>query len=473
MRTYTLQREIPVEEAFDVLVAGGGPAGVAAAVSAARLGAKVLLAEATGCLGGMGTAGLVTTFGPMGDGERTLVGGFTLELIEYLYSQNYLGPDVTPDYWKTDYNRWIPFKPEPLKRVLEQYCVDAGVEIRYFSRVIDADVSGKTVNGAILSNVEGYQYIAAKTYIDATGDAVLADLCGVECKIAGRDWPQAPATLCSLFGGIDWDDPAYASDLGGTEGVKRRVKKEFLPQANAEGHFSQPDRFIAGMKKIGKSGGALNGGHIYGLNALNIKSLSDGMIYGRKQAVEYAEFYRKYVPGCQDIELLTSAALLGIRDTRRIVGEFELTIEDYLSQRQFPDQVAIYNRPPDVHSTDTSEKEYKRFMDNLFGDRKLPRGGSVGIPYSILVPRGSENLWVAGRCHSSDTEVHGSIRSQSAAYLMGEAAATAAVQSVRTGQPACDLDTEELVLTLRARGAFLPQPTLSRKMTRADPVPAH
>jgi hypothetical protein len=157
---------------------------------------------------------------------------------------------------------------------------------------------------------------------------------------------------------------------------------------------------------------------------------------------------------------------MGVRDTRRIVGEFELTTEHYTAARQFPDQVAVYNRPADVHSTNSSKEEFERFMKDMHGSGKLPRGKSLGIPYSILVPRGWENLWIAGRCHSSDTKVHGSIRSQSAAFLMGQASATAAVQSMRTGQPACDLDTWDLVESLRAAGSYLPQAELSRTMTR-------
>ena len=190
------------------------------------------------------------------------------------------------------------------------------------------------------------------------------------------------------------------------------------------------------------------------------------MMFGRKLAVEYLEFFRKYVPGCEEIELLTTAPVMGVRDTRRIVGEFELTIEDFQSARQFPDQIAVYNRPTDVHPTDTSEKEYARFLHDFEGFHGLGEGDCLGVPYGILVPKGWRNLWVAGRCHSSDTKVHGSIRAQSAAYMMGQASATAAVQSIRTGQPACDLDTEELVETLRAEGAYLPQPTLSKTMTR-------
>lgn len=482
METYRLVRDIPVDDDYDVLVAGGGPAGTAAAVSAARLGAKVVLVEATGCLGGMGSSGLVTTFGPMADGERTLVGGFCRELIETMHAQDQLGPDVTPDFWTTHYNRWIAFKPEGLKRVLDDFAVKAGVELRFFTRLIDADVQGRKVRGAIVANVEGVRYIRARTFIDATGDAVLADLCGADCVVAGRDFKDiAPSTLCSLYGGIDWDHPAYGSDFTGRDAVKLDTKKRLLMQAIADGHFSQEDRFLPGMNKLGRTTANLNGGHIFGLNGLSNRSVSEGMVFGRKLAVEYTEFYRKYVPGCENIEHLTTASLMGVRDTRRIVGEFELTIDDFNARRQFPDQVAVYNRPTDVHPTNTSKEEYERFLRDFEGHGKLARGTSVGIPYSILVPKGFENLWAAGRCHSSDTKVHGSIRAQSAAYMMGQAVGTAARQSIETGQPACDLDTQALVERLRANGAYLPQENLSRTMTRSgrradlgarSPVPA-
>src|SRR5260370_793685 len=168
----------------------------------------------------------------------------------------------------------------------------------------------------------------------------------------------------------------------------------------------------------------------------------------------------------EELELVTTAPVMGVRDTRRIVGEFELTIEDFKSARQFPDQVAVYNRPTDVHPTDTSEKEYQRFLSDFEGFHGLGEGDCLGVPYGILVRRGWTNLWVAGRCHSSATKVRGSIRAQSAAYMMGQAAATAPVQSIRPGEPACDLDTEQLVITLRANGAYLPQRELSKTMTR-------
>jgi hypothetical protein len=466
MSTYTLKREIPVEEDFDLVVAGGGPAGSAAAISAARLGAKVLLLEATGCLGGMGTSGLVTTFGPISDGKQMIVGGIMKQIVQALQQRGQLGPHVVPEYLHSQLNRWVPFKPEGLKRLLDEMVQDAGVDVRFFTRVIDAEVTGTKVDGVVISNVEGYRYIRAKTYIDATGDAALSDLCGAECKVILRDIDDvAPSTLCSLFSGVNWDDKAYGDDWRGIDSAKA-LSKKLLLQAIEDGHFSQPDRFMPGMNKIGKQAAQLNGGHVFNLNGLSVRSLSDGMIFGRKLAVEYESFFRKYMPGCEDIELLTTAPVMGVRDTRRIVGEFELSFEDYKAGRQFPDQIAIYNRPTDVHPTDTSLEEFERFTKDFEGKHGLGVGQSLGIPYSILVPKGWTNLWVAGRCHSSDTKVHGSIRAQSAAYMMGQAAATAALQSIATGQPAYDLDTKALVIRLREQGANLPQTTLSKTMTR-------
>ncbi len=466
MATYRYQRDITVEDQFDVLVAGGGPAGTSAAVCAARLGLKVLLVEATGCLGGMGTSGLVSTFGPISDGKRMLVGGFMRELVERMHQNGSFGPHVVPEFFHSQLNRWVPFKPEELKRTLDTLTKQAGVDVRFFTRVVDAEAENGRIKGALISNAEGFRFIQAKTFIDATGDAALSDLAGAACKIILRDIDAiAPSTLCALYAGINWDDPACGEGWQGVDAIRDLAKKQLL-KAIGEGHFSQPDRFMPGMNKIGRKAAQVNAGHIFNLNGLSNRSLSDGMMEGRQTAVEYLDFFRKYVPGCEEAELLTTASVMGVRDTRRIVGEFELTIEDFRQARQFPDQIAVYNRPTDVHPTDTSEKEYKRFLEDLEGTHGLTEGQSIGVPYSILVPKGWSNLWVAGRCHSSDTKVHGSIRAQSAAYMMGQAAATAAAQSVRTGQPGCDLDTQALVETLRQQGAYLPQKALSRTMTR-------
>ncbi|NQU23702.1 MAG: FAD-dependent oxidoreductase [Candidatus Nealsonbacteria bacterium] len=454
--TYNFTRRVPVESGYDLVVCGGGPAGTAAAVCAARLGAKVLLVEATGCLGGMGTSGLVTAFDPMGDGKRMLVGGFMREVVETMFHRKFLRPGIDPNTWRKNYHQWTQFQAEGYKLVLDEFVTKAGVEVRFFTRVIDADADsqGGKVSGVVLQNIEGYRFIRARAYIDATGDAVLADLCGAACREAGRDTP-APmaATLCSLHAGIDWSRM-------GNEDVA-------LKKALAAGHFTQPDRHLPGMTRVNQTVGYLNGGHLFRMNALKCQNLSAGVMLGRRIVQEYVDFYRMYVAGCEDIQLVTTGSLIGVRESRRIVGEYELNVDDYLARRQFPDQIAVFNKAVDIHAYDCTEEAYRQYYQEYTKTGRLGKGECFGIPYSILVPKGWKNLWVAGRCNSSDVKVHGSIRVQPAASMMGQAAGTAAVQSLRTDQPANDLDTEQLVQTLRKAGAYLPQKQMSKTMTRA------
>jgi hypothetical protein len=148
---------------------------------------------------------------------------------------------------------------------------------------------------------------------------------------------------------------------------------------------------------------------------------------------------------------------MGVRETRRILGEYELTLEDYRARRQFPDQIGVFNKFVDIHVRDCSDEEYERFQREKNVTGRLGPGECFGLPYGIIVPRGWKNLWVAGRCNSSDIHVHGSIRVMPAAVMMGQAAGVAAVQALGTGRPASGLDTGELVRTLRKQGAYLPQ----------------
>ena len=266
-----------------------------------------------------------------------------------------------------------------------------------------------------------------------------------------------PCTLASLHASIDWH-------RFWTSGVSQW---EIIHKAVDDGHFSQHDHHLPGLSQVGHSVGYLNGGHVFDLNALRCRSLSDGMMLGRRIVREYVSFYRKYLPGCETMELVTTATLMGVRESRRIVGEYELTEADYRARRQFHDQIGVFNKFIDIHPYNLSREEFDRFEREAFKTGRLGEGECFGIPYGILVPRGWSNLWVAGRCNSSDVPVHGSIRVMPAASMMGQAAGVAAVQSIRTGQAACKLDTAQLVGTLRGQGAYLPQTELKADMTRA------
>jgi len=459
--TYRFAQNIPVGDSYDLVVAGGGPAGAAAAICASRLGAKVLLVEAMGCLGGMGTSGYVSAFDPMANGERMLVGGFMKEIVETMYTRSFMAPGINPDFWRKNYHSWSPFNPEGLKIIFDEKVTEAGVYVLFFSKVIGADVSKNVVNGVVISNVEGLKYVKAKTFIDATGDAMLSEISGVQYREAGRDTEKImPATLASLYGGMDWSKPGLAT--------QSRKGVELIEKEYEAGNFFQCDRHLVGISKIGHTLGYGNLGHIFNMNAAKVDSLTQGMMTGRKVVQECQAFMRKYAENCKNIELISTAPVMGVRESRRIMGEYELNINDIMSRRQFPDQIGVFNKFVDIHPYDCTKEEYERFILEKDKTGRLGSGEMFGIPYSILVPKGGwKNLWVAGRCSSSDVLAHGSIRVQPSCSMLGQAAGTAAVQSLKTGQPAYDIDTEILIKTLREADAYLPQETLSKKMTRS------
>jgi hypothetical protein len=210
------------------------------------------------------------------------------------------------------------------------------------------------------------------------------------------------------------------------------------------------------MSHIGDTLGFMNAGHLFHKDPLTVQGRSEGMQLGRRLVREYVDFFRRSVPGFENIELSATAALMGVRETRRIVGEYELNYDDYLARRQFPDQIGVFNGLVDIHVRDCSDAEYERFMEDMKGSGRMGPGECFGLPYGILVPKGSENLWVAGRCNSSDEKVHGTIRVMPPAGMMGQAAGTAAVQAIQEKQEACALDTEQLVKSLRQDGVYLP-----------------
>lgn len=462
--TYTLSREIKSEKGYDLVIAGGGPAGSAAAIAAARKGARVLLLEATGCLGGMGTSGLVTAFDSMANGEISVVGGIMRELVEALYERGQLAPQAGPEGWLKRAHTWTAYNAEGYKIVLDDFTSEAGVEVRFYTKVIDADFDSekKEVNGVITHNIDGYSYIEAKAYIDSTGDAVLSDICQVKCYEAGIDTPNImPPTLCAMNSNIDWESmniPKYRNSIPN--------QQKYLRQALDDGFFDHNNRHMPGISRTGDRVGFMNCGHLFNLNALRNKDLSGGMMEGRKLVQRYVEFFKKYVPGCENIEHVTTAALLGVRESRRIQGEYMLNVDDFMVRKKFPDQIGIFANAIDIHVYDDSDEQYERYRSEFHEWGRPKDGEYYGIPYGVLVPKGWKNLWVAGRCVSSDVQVQGAIRVQPACSMMGQAAGTAVVQFIETGQKANNLDTEQLVKTLRNDGAVLPQETLSRTMTR-------
>lgn len=449
-RMMELTRQVPVRGGYDVVIVGGGPAGCAAAVAAARLKAKVLVIETQGSLGGLAASGYVRGFDPMSDGSRTLVGGFMLELVEELYRRKALAPAATPEWWTTRFRQWTAFDGEALKLLLDEKLAEAGAEVLFFTSLIavDADPASGRVRGVFVTNIDGLSYIPGERFIDASGDAVLAVLAGAEyCQLEN----PMPATLCSLHAGVDWSRSDYAAQQTG------------LLRALADGFFKTPDRHLPGALECSRFSGYMNAGHLFGLNCLDARERSQAMSEGRRQIREYVKFYRKYVPGFETMELVASGDVPGIRAGRQVLGEYVLDYRDYCLRRKFPDQIGVFNKFVDMHVKDCSDEEFERFSSDI---AEIGPGEYFGLPYGITVARGWYNLWMAGRCASSDEKVQASIRVQPAAAMMGQAAGAAAALSLRADCGAAEIDPALLITELRRQGAYLPQTELTHQLTR-------
>lgn len=457
--TTEYRREIELLDGWDLVIAGGGPAGVTAALAAARQGLKVCLVEQTGALGGMGTNGFVSSWYCLGNNVESMVGGLAREIPVRLYESGGVEPGRTPDEWLVT-KRGFGFDPEILKSMLDAMCSEEGVAVFFGNKVVDVLNGGESgrLDGLIVCGPEGLRVLRASAFIDATGHGTITRMAGLPVRRAGHDTERIMApTLCARVVGVDHE-----------RFDRRRDQQPAVDRAVEDGFFSQPDRHVPGLFRTGEDSAIMNAGHLFNTDALDTRSLSKAYVRGRRLAHEYTRFFRERVPGCEHIKLAATANLLGVRESGRVLGEYELSWEDFRNRRKFPDQIGIYCKQVDIHVYDTSPEEYARFRAEFWedGDAKPADGEYYGIPYGVLVPKGSANLWAAGRCVSTDPMVNGSLRDQPGCMLLGQAAGTAAAQHVQSGKPATALDTAELVNTLRRHGAKLPQEELKRKMTR-------
>lgn len=448
LKYISFPRKIPVVDEADVVVIGAGPSGIAASICASRLGKKVYLIEATGCLGGLGTTGLVPGFAPMGDGINFLADGIAREIIERLKKYNY----ANFSYDNLSEMRWIPYNPEYLKLVYDELVLENKIEVRLFTKLIDAVVEDSKINYVVLSGNSSIYAIEGKMFLDCTGDAVLSYLAGVPCEVGDENGNTQAPTLCSIFANVDWEK--YRNFLKETGQGGSLLKT--LRKAIEDGVFSVPDLHLPGAFLNGKYIAGMNVGHLYGTDCLDDIQLTKAMINGRKLVQEFLYFYRNYVPGFENAELVVTAPILGVRETRRIIGKYILTAEDFLARRNFPDEIGRYNYPIDIHRSTPSEEDYKAFEEEFFKMYRYKEGESYGIPYRSLVPVNIKNLLVAGRCISTDRKMQGSTRVMPCCFITGQAAGTAASLCIENNVTPEELDTQILRETLRTFGAYIP-----------------
>ncbi|KKL93401.1 hypothetical protein LCGC14_1875050, partial [marine sediment metagenome] len=351
-RSVGFSREIPVRHEVDVFVAGGGPAGVAAAVAAARQGAKVFLAEGHSCLGGMGTAGLVPAFMRMGDGVNLLAAGVGSEIVDRLITAG--GSAEGRKDPGIESIGSISIHPEVLKRVYDEMVTEAKVKFAFHTNLIAVEAEGGRVVTAVCAAKSGLFAITAGIYVDATGDGDLAVWAGAPFEKGDEQGRMMPGTLCSLWANVDWD-AVRAGDLGA--GNKR------IEEAFADGVLTQEDRHLPGMWRLPGTLGGGNIGHAFGVDGTDERSLTEALVWGRKLVLEYDRYYREYLKGFEKMELTATGSLLGLRETRRIMGDYVLNLEDFKSRAVFDDEIGRYSYPVDIHVSGPNRAAYDKFME--------------------------------------------------------------------------------------------------------------
>ncbi len=444
----------------DVLVVGGGPSGVCAAVAAARNGARVLVLEQGNCLGGMGTQGLVGPFMTCYDktGETMVIRGLFEEVVDRLVA---CGGAIHPRDVRagTPFTAWItrghdhvtPFEPEALKFVLDDLCAEAGVKVLYhanFVRPLLGTRSGAPfVEGVEILTKQGLATVAAKVVVDATGDGDVACRAGAPCTLGdpARNGAMQPCTTFFRIGNLPEKVVQADYDAHGG-GVKNRLFSWYVKQAVKEGVWHIPRPHINIYRGVRDDEWFVNCSRLAGVNAVDPQSLSDAETAGRRQVREILGLLRKYLPGGKDIRLIATASTLGIRETRHVAGEYVLDRDDVVEGRVPADSVMVCASAIDQHGgKGVSGTRYEMIRN----------GNWYGVPYRCLVPKKVENLLVTGRCVSATSLAAAAIRVMPPAMALGQAAGTAAALCVRTGATPRTLDTTRLVATLREQKAFL------------------
>ena len=447
-----LTLDLPLRCEAEIVVCGGGPAGVAAALSAARNGAKTLLIERMGFCGGSATAMQVPALAPFSDRTKAITRGIGWEvLVEHARRLGRPVPDpdvyaVPQDLGRMD---WAPIDVETLKRIYDDLLEAAGVAALYHT-FVPALIGN--IDALVLANKSGLSLARGTVFIDATGDADLAARAGCPFEMGDDDGKTQGATLCfTIAGGSRTAYLEYVNRTG--DGYL----KALVERARAEGNFLLPDASLVGLSFKDESTAGCNLGHVYGVDATDSQSVSLGEREGRKIAAILGEFIRRYVPGQENARIVSTGPHLGIRESRRIVGDYRLTLGDYLSCRSFPDEIARSAYFIDLHAATTqAAARAKSVSDGQKTSASLPPGRSHGIPYRCLLPQGVKNLLVAGRSLSAERAVQGAARIMPVCFAMGQAAGLAASMALELGGDVRAIDTDILRERLRAQGAWLP-----------------
>ena len=441
-------KQIPVFGEYDVVVAGGGPAGIGAAIAAARTGAKTIVIEQMGCLGGISTAGLHPQMQVIQYEEGNVSSipveiGIRAEKLDiglrgYRYGKG-----------------CFQYEIEAFKRLLDDMVLEVGCEILYQTLVSDTIVENDVVKGVIIQNKTGRSAVLAKRVVDCTADADVAARGGVEFE-QGReqDGLVQPCTLMFRVDGVDVaavESPENSGKIRLKDGMVK-MDKSVWQYAIDNGEMDPFQTKVMGFWVTHKRPTqiSVNFTNLTGIDPTKTEDLTKVLIEGRKQAEVTLKILNKYVPGFENAYMIDSALLPGTRESRRIKGEYTLTVDEVLGAKKFEDSIAKGSFFIDIHNpkgTGLYDPKHEN-LNNQDLMRKLPPGEHYDIPYGCIVPLKVENLLVAGRCISVTHEALGSTRVMMQCMSLGEAAGTAAALSIKEDVTPRKLDVQKLRKTM-------------------------
>lgn len=445
------ERTIPVKDEVDILVVGGGPAGIMAARAAAESGLKVMLIESRGYLGGNLTLGL-PILGYLGRKGNQVVEGLPQMLIDRLRAR---GKASEHKPCKNHVSLTI-IDSEEVKDVALEMLEDVGVKILFYVFCSDVIKEGNDVKGVIIESKEGREAILAKTVIDCTGDGDVAFRAGVECHKGDADGGMQPPTLMFCMRGVNVQElrdaivnrpEEFDMDVMPTEQFKKGPFivvgfRKKIEEAREKGYSIPVARTIL-ITGLADDEIWVNMSRVCGVDSTNPTSYTDGEITARMQNDEIERYLCDFIPGFEHAWRDKVAAFMGIRESRVIKGKYVLTADDILSCRKFDDAVGVASYPVDIHHSHGDDCTMMWCPD------------CYDLPYRMLVPEKVENLLVAGRCASMTHEAMASARVMSTCMVMGEAAGRAAKIAIEEGVPVSKVNVEAVREDLRENGAYL------------------